>query len=149
MWNPSKCLQNADVTFSSQTNRTAESYSQIRDVNGNRAGGESTENANRLVATDWITPLFMQNSPERPTVGICQGRRSCRSFIRPTMELSLLHHIIWLPGLCCQDNDSQSTMASFQPEARLLAAGRVVLVFEELGQGRDNLEKMLWVTQQT
>lgn len=40
-------------------------------------------------------------------------------------------------------------MASFQPEARLLAAGRVVSVFEELGQGRDNLEKMLRVTQQT
>lgn len=61
-----------------------------------------------------------------------------------TMEVSLLHHIIWLPGLRCRDNDSQSTMASFQAEARLLAAGHVVLVFEEPGQGRDNLEEMLW-----
>lgn len=58
-----------------------------------RAGGESTQNANHLVATDWITPLFMQNSPQCPTVGICC---SCRSFIRTTIEVSLLHHIIWL-----------------------------------------------------
>lgn len=40
-------------------------------------------------------------------------------------------------------------MAAFQPKARFLAAGRVVLVFEELGQGRRNLEKMLWVAQKT
>lgn len=62
-----------------------ESYSQILPVNG--AGAESNRSA--VVAADWITPLFMQNSPERPTVGICQGRRSCRSFIREPQWRSL------------------------------------------------------------
>lgn len=91
----------ADVTFSSQTNPTAERFCWLLTDSPrewDRAGGESTQNANHLVAADWITPLFMHNSPERPAVGICQGRRSCRSFIRPTMEVSLLHHIIWLPA---------------------------------------------------
>lgn len=91
----------ADVTFSSQTNRTTERFCWLLTLSPcewDRAAGESTQNANHHVATDWITPLFMQNSPERPTVGICQGRRSCRSFIRATMEVSLLHHIIWFPA---------------------------------------------------
>jgi len=38
---------------------------------------------------------------------------------------------------------------AIQAKARFFTAGRVVLVFEELGQGRENLEKMLWAAQKT
>lgn len=96
-----KMAPNADVTFSSQTNSTTERFCRLLTTlpcEWGWADGESTQNANRLVATDWITPLFTQCSCGRPTVGICQGRRSCRSFIRPTMQVSLPHHIIWLPA---------------------------------------------------
>lgn len=155
MWKCVRTSLRADVTFSTQTNPTTEALCWLltdSPCEWDRAGGESTQNANHLVAADWIPPLFMQNSPERPTVGICQGRRSCRSFIRShNGGLSAASHHL-TPGLRCQYNDSQSsgrTKASFQPKARFLAAGRVVLVFEELGQGRDNLEKMLRVAQRT
>lgn len=51
------------------------------------------------------------------------------------------HHLT--PGLCCQYNDSWSSGKQwlFTRKARFLTAGRVVLVFEELGQGWDNQEK--------
>lgn len=96
---------------------------------------ESTQNANGLTATDWISPLFMQSRPQCPTAGVCC---SCRSFIRSTMEVvsATSHHLT--PGLYCQYNGSQSTVqtiASFQLEARFQAAGRV---FEELRQPGEN-----------
>lgn len=155
MWKCVRTSLRADVTFSTQTNPSTETLCWLLTdwpCEWDRAGGESTQNANHLVATDWITPLFMQNSPERPAVGICQGRRSCRSFIRGhNGGLSAASHHL-TPGLRCQYNDSQSsgrTKASFQPQARFLAAGRVVVVFEEPGQGRHNLEKMLRLAQRT
>lgn len=85
MWKCVRTSLRADVTFSTQTNPSTETLCWLLTdwpCEWDRAGGESTQNANHLVATDWITPLFMQNSPERPAVGICQGRRSCHSFIR-------------------------------------------------------------------
>ncbi len=154
MWNPSNCLLKQTRPFPPKQTGLLRDSAVLTDwpCEWDRAGGGSTQNANHLVTTDWITPLLPAKVPERPTVGICQGRRSCRSFIRATMTVSLLHHIIWLPA-CAASTMTHNHLCGqwllFNHRQAFSLLGVWFQCLKSWGQGWDNLEKMLWVTQKT